>query len=211
MFCGVFFSHELFSRSSEIIIAGFDEGTNVSSYIRFRLIVKNCGKIIYEILDYRKSIKKPLIISFGDDNEVKIFLNGLDPNLEKFIYNFFEISLKSTIWDLFEFLDEYGQLDEEVIFKIKNAITEFSKYENVYSSDLKNELKNWKKDRYNPIFNLTESLPKDLLIDFAVSLINLTSNKRKFSLDVENVGGNIGLALIDSNCIKLIDSKHVER
>lgn len=76
---------------------------------------------------------------------------------------------------------------------------------------MKNELKNWNKDRYNPIFNLTESLPKDLLIDFAVSLINLTSNKRKFSLDVENVGGNIGLALIDSNCIKLIDSKHVER
>ena len=44
----------------------------------------------------------------------------------------------------------------------------------------------------------------------AIVLINLTSNKRKFSLDVENVGGNVSLALMKPDSIKFFNSDDKE-
>ena len=44
----------------------------------------------------------------------------------------------------------------------------------------------------------------------AIVLINLTSNKRKFSLDVENVGGNVSLALMKHDSIKFFNSDDKE-
>ncbi|MFA4909881.1 MAG: hypothetical protein WC649_02370, partial [Desulfobacteria bacterium] len=48
----------------------------------------------------------------------------------------------------------------------------------------------------NPIINAVSFLPKDELAAMAESLVNLTSFKRKISLDAETVGGPIDVAVI---------------
>lgn len=48
----------------------------------------------------------------------------------------------------------------------------------------------------SPIMDMTKALPKSELANLAEALVNLTSFKRRVSLDVESVGGAIDVAVI---------------
>jgi hypothetical protein len=48
----------------------------------------------------------------------------------------------------------------------------------------------------DPVLATVDVLPKDELAAMAESLVNLTSFKRKFSMDAETVGGPIDVAVI---------------
>ena len=53
-----------------------------------------------------------------------------------------------------------------------------------------------KKDFYSPILKTVDSLPKEELGNLASTLIEITSLKRKIDSNLENVGGNVDVALI---------------
>jgi len=55
----------------------------------------------------------------------------------------------------------------------------------------------FRKEKYViPVINVVASLPKDELAAMAESLVNLTSFKRKVSMEAETVGGPIDVAVI---------------
>ena len=72
--------------------------------------------------------------------------------------------------------------------------------------DFRDEFEYQKYERHIPLFELVDSVSESYLIDLAIFLINLTYNKRKFSLDIENVGGKIVIALMKSETIEFINS-----
>ena len=205
------FSYKLFVESTEIIIAGFDENSEYPSYVQFRIITKSDGNIVHEVINHETNIVEPVILSFGDDTEVKIFLNGIDLEMEEFIQDFHDFNLDFYLKNFIKFVHESKKLDEKTNLTIAGLADEFQKDRVVYSNDFKNEIYYWKSGRYLPMFDLTQSLPEDRLINFAINLINSTSFKKKYSLDVENVGGTVLIALINSNSIKFTDSEKVHQ
>ncbi len=52
------------------------------------------------------------------------------------------------------------------------------------------------KNHTDPIVSAVSSLPKEGLAEMAESLVNLTSFKRRVTLDLETVGGPIDVAVI---------------
>jgi hypothetical protein len=58
-------------------------------------------------------------------------------------------------------------------------------------------LTNYRRKNYiDPVISAVGVLPKEELADMAYSLVNLTSFKRKVSMDAETVGGPIDVAVI---------------
>jgi hypothetical protein len=61
----------------------------------------------------------------------------------------------------------------------------------------KERLKNYRRKQYiGPVMRVVAVLPKDELAAMAESLVNLTSFKRKVSMEAETVGGPIDVAVI---------------
>lgn len=201
------FSKDILEQSSEIIIAGFEESTKLPSYICFRLLAKTNGGVAYEVVNQETGLEESLILSFGDDREVKIFLNGIDPDIEYNIYLFFEYLLNYYLQDFSNCLVDSETFDENINLELKNIVSHVRKYNNAYLNVLKEEVLQWKYDRYISTFNLLESLPMNLLVEFAIKLIKFGSNKKKFSLDVENVGGKVNVAAVNRNKIQFFDSE----
>ena len=200
------FSHSIFEQSCEVIISGFDEKTKEASYICFKLISKSHDEIIFDILNYETKISESLIYTFGDDDEVQMFLSGILPEFEENIYNFLDLDLNLFLNNFVSFLDNSGDFDEKTIQRIKYVSKDFTEDNIVVLNDLKEEICGWKRDRYLPIFNLTDSFPEDVLIDFIIFLINITSNRRKYSLDIENVGGDVLVGVIKHKGIRFVTS-----
>lgn len=63
--------------------------------------------------------------------------------------------------------------------------------------DYQRELSDYRQERYiSPVMRVVRVLPKDELAAMAESLINLTSFKRRVSMEEETVGGPIDVAVI---------------
>lgn len=63
--------------------------------------------------------------------------------------------------------------------------------------DYRMKLRKFRADEYSmPILQVLEGTPKDQLASMAESLVNLTSFKRRVSMQAETVGGPIDVALI---------------
>lgn len=127
---------------------------------------------------------------FAQEDMVFTFMNGIDEGL----------------------LDEIPYMLNQAI-SMKFEETFFEKLSSSYDSDTINELKISFIDEITknmqemvteftyenfrmPILKILEDLPKEELASMAETLVNLTSFKRKVSMDVENVGGPIDVALI---------------
>ena len=104
--------------------------------------------------------------------------------------------------DLSQIFDQYPQLIAENIGKLdtdeKDNLKEHLK---AISNEMLNayieNLENYRRQNYiNPVLNIVDMLPKDELAAMAESLINLTSFKRRVSMDAETVGGPIDVAVI---------------
>lgn len=87
-----------------------------------------------------------------------------------------------------------GELDTDEKDNLKEHLKAISnEMLNAYIENLEN----YRRQNYiNPVLNIVDMLPKDELAAMAESLINLTSFKRRVSMDAETVGGPIDVAVI---------------
>ena len=77
---------------------------------------------------------------------------------------------------------------------LKNGLTAAS---NDVFSNFQESLRAYQRDNHiSPVLSAVASLPKDELAAMAESLINLTSFKRKVTIETETVGGAIDVAVI---------------
>lgn len=184
----------LLSQSSGIVIAGFGEEDffpQVCSYsiagVAYEHVIYNVDKDITTVdFDNRATI-----IPFAQSEMVYTFMSGIDPDYESNIENFIS-----------EVINEYPKLIIENLANLNQ--TEKKKLEKKYKrigkknfKEIVDKLDSIKKKYYSdPIMKVVGMLPKDELASMAESLVNLTSFKRKVSMQEETVGGPIDVAVI---------------
>lgn len=192
--CASIFSKDRFARnSSGLVVAGFGEKETFPALVSFSIEAR-----VNDTLKYKKDKDASIsidssawIIPFAQSEMVATFIEGADPAYNKIISDY-----------LSEYFEKYPDYIAECIENVDTTRKqEFSKKLKEIGlsilADFNKKLQDYKRTFHiNPIINAVSFLPKDELAAMAESLVNLTSFKRKISLDAETVGGPIDVAVI---------------
>jgi hypothetical protein len=186
----------IFSNSSSgVVIAGYGEDElfpsmydcKIEGIINGRLkIIENEPTIIGPVSS--EATVTSAIKPFAQQDMVNSFLQGIDPFLEKKIYEILETIMKKFP-DMIEqkITGALDQQDKEIIKQLGIDILSY----------FQSELNQIQKDIYiNPVIGIVDILPKEELAAMAEALVNLTSFKRRVSIEAETVGGPIDVAVI---------------
>ena len=184
--------HELVCKFSEdedfsgIVIAGYgtDEIFPTIGEIKIGEILSN--KLRYEITDAESITNEhsAFVCPFAQRDMVDTFFHGINPQiLSELKENMIEEFEKTIV----EINKRHSTVTKEELRKdFQNIYTNI--FENIEEFSIKNYI--------NPIVNSISYLRKEDLIEFAESLINITSIKRKTNSEIQSVGGPIDIAVI---------------
>ncbi|MBP1909685.1 hypothetical protein [Methanolobus bombayensis] len=176
---------------SGIVVAGFGEEEIFPSFKSFFIECIICNKLKYEVERHENiSLENNSVVApFAQREMVDIFMRGIDPSMFEFSVSFLDNSLKDfteTIIEKKQHTSETDKYREELDNHVERIIGGFV-----------SSLNGIQQEHYvSPITNVVSVLPKDELASMAESLVNLTSFKRKISLDAETVGGPIDVVVI---------------
>jgi hypothetical protein len=128
--------------------------------------------------------------AFAQKEMVYRFMEGIDPEYSDY--------LRAGIGTLM------GSLSDRLIAKSHGSAAQRARRAaqarrvvNKMVDDFEKRASNARHDYFvRPILNIVGALPKDELAELAWSLVNITSLKRKISMDAETVGGPIDVAVI---------------
>ncbi|HVP25776.1 MAG TPA: hypothetical protein VMS81_07330 [Methanomicrobiales archaeon] len=131
-----------------------------------------------------------IIIPFAQREMVDIFISGLDP---RFTGGFLG-SLAKTFEEYPRvIIDSIGKLTDEEKEELKGK---FGQTSQEIVQRIRDQLASYQAFNANPIVNVVAALPRSDLAAMAESLVNLTSLKRRVSLQEETVGGPVDVAVI---------------
>jgi hypothetical protein len=131
------------------------------------------------------------ILPFAQSEMVHTFMEGVDPVMKELESRYLTEIFHSLPENLLTSLEKCTEDERGVI---KNKI---EKTCDGILSDYQNNIETYRRQNHvQPILDAVAFLPKDELAAMAESLVNLTSFKRKISLDAETVGGPIDVAII---------------
>lgn len=189
------FGKDRFSvNNSGVVIAGFGEEEIFPIFYSFifECVVEN--ELKYKIdgeskIDFNQS---SVIVAFAQKEMVETFMEGIDPyylafckkGLLELLVNKYPASIVDQIPNMdSNAKEEFKKRLQEVS---KGILDEFERTAEAYR----------KKYHIGPVTNIVSILPKDELAAMAESLVNLTSFKRRVSMEAETVGGPIDVAVI---------------
>jgi len=181
------------SGGSGVVIAGFGRRDSFPILQSFIIEGMANNRLKYMEDRYREINSKmsASIVPFAQQEMVFSFMEGIEPNyqtaIERDLSQIFE-QYPSLIADSIEKLDDIEK--KELKQKLRDLSSELlDKYvEN---------LEIYRKKNYvEPVMKVVAMLPKDELAEMAESLVNLTSFKRKVSLQAETVAVPIDVAFI---------------
>src|SRR3989344_3958929 len=131
------------------------------------------------------------VIPFAQEDMVETFMYGMHPLNRIFHFDFINGMLEKYPDEIIKNLDKYNDKEKEKLLKklVKSNKRIFDNYTNQFG---KFAVKNHSRD----IHRVVSMLPKDELASMAESLVNLTSFKRKVSMEMETVGGPVDVAVI---------------
>lgn len=178
---------------SGAVIAGFGEEDTFPSLESFHIegIVDN--KLKYEKhgsaeINFQTSAS---IIPFAQGEMVATFMEGIDPDLQDHLEGYL-----SEIFDKYPeiIVDNIQKSDDDEKRLLKEKLKGVS---NKIFKDYQKHVQTYVRDNYsNPVTRVVTMLPKDELAAMAETLVNLTSFKRKVTLQSETVAGPIDVAVI---------------
>jgi len=176
-----------------LVIAGFGGKEFFPALVSFEIDGIVCDKLKYKITDNQKMSwqERAIVFPFAQSEMVHTFMQGIDPKLQ--------IVLNSYLSKLF---DEYYPEQISQSFPTSNSNKQTIKKKlknigNVLVKDLMAAIEKHKRERnVDPVLEAVEFLPKEELASMAEALVNLTSFKRRVTLDAETVGGPIDVAVI---------------
>ncbi len=191
---GLFFRVGNFSAdTSGVVIAGFGDDEIFPSIYAYRLecIVENILKYGEQNSGAIGFNNNALIVPFAQSEMVHTFIEGIDPALEQLSLGYLnEVFKKYPDLLLEQVMLKDGVNKEELSKKLKGASQNILK-------DYIEQNKKYRQDVHiSPILNVVSILPKDELASMAEALVNLTSFKRRITMDAETVGGPIDVAVI---------------
>jgi hypothetical protein len=192
--CGLLFCKNRFPDSvSGIVIAGFGENEIFPSAISYTIEAVISGKLKYVQSEFARAdrMSHAIIMPFAQSEMVTTFIEGIDPSYRSALQAYLQEVLVKYPDNI---LPTIPELDEER----RNAISaQLRTVANVLLEDFASKLQAYGSQYHvDPILQAVAALPKDELAAMAESLVNLTSFKRKVSLQAETVGGPIDVAVI---------------
>jgi hypothetical protein len=129
------------------------------------------------------------IVPFAQQDMIRLFVEGVTPRYGEFIEAYFRRTLAGLDKIVGEALPN-GKLTPAIEKRLSSERDELAKSLQADLRDQRNKL------YVNPLLSIVGSLPMDELASLAESLVNLTSLRRRVSLDDETVGGPIDVAVI---------------
>lgn len=178
---------------SGIVIAGFGEKEKFPSFHNYLIWLKidNCLKMLYGPTQKVTHGMGASIQPFAQTDMVDLFMSGIDPKYQDVI--------NSTIADFFQkYPDSIAGMIQQHDEKEREALLSSlkTKNEEIFTDFIK-KMKDFKRqNNINPILDVVKNLPRNELADMAESLISLTSFKKRVTMQAENVGGPIDVAVI---------------
>lgn len=188
--------HILSDDFSGIVIAGYGDKEFFPSLKAYSIEGMVLNKLKYDdFLSAKVDFEtESSIIPFAQKEMVVTFMEGVDPSYR---------SLEETYLD--EIFSEYNDL-------VTENMTKYNEMEkNKFKQDLQNisdeilidyreKLGRYRKEvNVDSVASVVSMLPKDELAAMAEALVNLTSFKRKVSMQTETVGGPIDVAVISKS------------
>lgn len=188
------FSEKIGPRDlSGVVIAGFGEKDRFPSLKSFFLM-----GIANNVLQYKKHLENYVsfnnvaaIIPFAQREMVYAFMEGVSPDYEQEIENYFS-----------QVCNEYPKIIIENINKLKNEEKaelkeKLKKISNEWKKQYKKRLEEYRREKYvNPVIRIVAMLPKDELAAMAETLVSLTTFKKRVTIEAETVAGPIDVAVI---------------
>ncbi len=190
---GLFVRDKFLTSSSGVVVAGFGEKETFPAVALYSVegVVNN--RLKHKLISVNKidAQHNAWIMPFAQSEMVATFMEGIDPGLRKLFQGFMvEVLLKypDSVTDRINGLskEEKKDLKEKLGKECSQILDDFKKKIDEYRNV----------QHVRPIINVVSMLPKDELAAMAESLVNLTSFKRKVSMDAETVGGPIDVAVI---------------
>lgn len=191
---GYLFTKDLFPQKIPgLVIAGFGDAEIFPSYKSFLIECRVGNRLKYRE-DKKGAItfdSDAFISPFAQSEMVEAFMEGIDPAMETTIMAYlkevFEKYPDLIIRNLVTGSDDEKKKVSEALKKTSKELFESFKKEVTSYSRVHN---------VNPVLNAVGVLPKDELAAMAEALVNLTSFKRRITMDAETVGGPIDVAVI---------------
>lgn len=181
------------NRFSGLVIAGFGNKERFPSFKSYVI-----ESLFNNVLKYKEDKNGSIslgnsawMIPFAQQEMVVTFMEGIDPDFDATLDGYM-----SELCDRYpeHIVDNLKDISDIKRQKLKKKLSIVSKK---ILDDLKKKRERYKrKFHIGPIIRAVSFLPKDELAAMAESLVNLTSFKRRVTLDVETVGGPIDVAVI---------------
>ncbi len=131
------------------------------------------------------------IVPFAQREMVDSFISGVSNEYNEIIGNSLRELVKQYTKIILDNIEEIDEKDKpEYTKSINNDVDNILK-------GIFDRVNDFRRSHYvNPILDAVNVLPKDELAAMAENLVNLTSFKRKISMEAETVGGAIDVAVI---------------
>lgn len=184
-----------FSTSSGIVIAGFGAKEMFPTLVNYLV-----DGSVFGVLKHKMKVNRKVgfdcsasVIPFAQGDVVANFLEGVDPDYDYQVHsgirNLLTNQYPATIARVLE-----SEISDFQMENVEDFLQEVGKG---LTKDFVNWLEEYKKEKHiDPLLDAIEALPKDELAATAEALVNLTSFKRRVSMDAETVGGPIDVAVI---------------
>ena len=184
------FSYDLNFEGSQIILAGYDKKYHFGSLFVFNIYCNDKGKIILTEIESIENCEEPYIKIYAMNEEAYAFITGVSNDFEDYIKNHILDTNDEILLNMEWYLKEKNFENSPEILEALNEEL------NSRFDDLTEIIKNFKLNMIEDTSYSCEYVPRQLLCDFADSLIKLTALKQKMSLDLETVSSESDMALI---------------
>ena len=184
---------ELSSFSTGIVFAGFGKEEICPTLCSFEMdgiVNKKLKSSRLELVDIDRNGPGADIKAFAQDEMVERFLQGVDPDYDRYVQNRLEDSMKNFASVIFR---KQGFNEEDS----QNKVAELSPIISKIKEDFIKISGQHKETAFkHDILNMVQFMPNQELATLAESLVDLTSLKRRMSAERETVGGEIDVAII---------------
>ena len=134
------------------------------------------------------------ITPFAQQEMVHSILTGIDPGLESMIFQ----NLNEVINRTLSIVNDEFQCEE--CEKKERSLSKIVKKAEIELKNMLEFINVIRRENFiNPVLEMVDLLPKDELATMAETLVNITSFKRKITMDTETVGGPIDVAIISKS------------
>ena len=172
-----------------LVVAGFGESEFVPALIEVQVLGVMGGLLRRRTLDEHRisADNSAAVLPFAQREMVDLFMSGIDPQLREVVDSAL-LALTTSLPDRLArvipgtndaMLNSLRSGSEGLLDEYRSALMEYIQLSQI-----------------GPILDAVSALPIDELGSMAETLVNLTSFKRRVTLDAETVGGPIDVAVI---------------